>query len=123
MDYLGLDEKSFRRGQSYVTIGSDLDRGVVFEVAEGQNTEAAKAVIGALPPEQRDASPARSRITCADCSPTLPTLSPTLWLKVSTAKNQAIKHAARGFRSFAAYRIRILFYCGGLDMRPRFNNI
>ena len=64
MDYLGLDEsersedglpqaarkseakpsqKSFRRGQSYVAIGSDLDRSVVFEVAEGQNTEAAMA--------------------------------------------------------------------------------
>jgi transposase len=35
---------------------------------------------------------------------------------------QGIKHAARGFRSFAAYRLRILFYCGGLDMRPRFSN-
>ena len=31
---------------------------------------------------------------------------------------QAIKSAARGFRSFANYRIRILFYCGDLDMAP-----
>jgi transposase len=31
---------------------------------------------------------------------------------------QAIKSAARGFRSFENYRIRILFYCGDLDMAP-----
>ena len=31
---------------------------------------------------------------------------------------QAIKTNARGFRSFANYRIRILFFCGKLDLRP-----
>ena len=31
---------------------------------------------------------------------------------------QAIKSAARGFRSFFNYRIRILFHCGKLDMQP-----
>lgn len=31
---------------------------------------------------------------------------------------QAIKSAARGFRSFINYRIRILFHCGKLDMQP-----
>lgn len=31
---------------------------------------------------------------------------------------QSLKSAARGFRSFANYRIRILFFCGGLDLRP-----
>ena len=31
---------------------------------------------------------------------------------------QSIKSAARGFRSFANYRIRILFYCGKLDLLP-----
>lgn len=33
---------------------------------------------------------------------------------------QAIKSAARGFRSFVNYRIRILFHCGKLDMQPSF---
>jgi len=32
---------------------------------------------------------------------------------------QALRYAARGFRSFANYRTRILFYCGKLDLRPR----
>jgi transposase len=32
---------------------------------------------------------------------------------------QWIKSAARGFRSFANYRLRILFHCGKLDMRPQ----
>ena len=31
---------------------------------------------------------------------------------------QSIKSAARGFRKFANYRIRILFYCGKLQMMP-----
>jgi transposase len=31
---------------------------------------------------------------------------------------QSIKSAARGFRSFKNYRLRILFYCGKLDLKP-----
>jgi transposase len=34
------------------------------------------------------------------------------------SKIQAIKSAARGFRSFRNYRIRILFFCGKLDLYP-----
>jgi transposase len=32
---------------------------------------------------------------------------------------QALKSAARGFRSFANYRTRILFCCGKLDLKPQ----
>ena len=31
---------------------------------------------------------------------------------------QSIKAAARGFRRFANYRTRILFFCGKLDLAP-----
>lgn len=34
------------------------------------------------------------------------------------SKIQNLKSAARGFRSFANYRIRILFFCGKLDLYP-----
>ncbi|PHQ32496.1 ISL3 family transposase [Rhodopirellula bahusiensis] len=34
------------------------------------------------------------------------------------SKIQSIKSAARGFRSFKNYRLRILFYCGKLDLNP-----
>jgi hypothetical protein len=34
------------------------------------------------------------------------------------SKIQAIKADARGFRSFANYRIRILFHCGKLNLQP-----
>jgi len=34
------------------------------------------------------------------------------------SKIQSIKSAARGFHSFESYRIRILFFCGKLDLRP-----
>ena len=32
---------------------------------------------------------------------------------------QAMKYAARGFRSFVNYRTRILFFCGKLDLKPQ----
>jgi transposase len=35
------------------------------------------------------------------------------------SKIQAIKSAARGFRKFENYRLRILFFCGRLDLRPQ----
>jgi transposase len=31
---------------------------------------------------------------------------------------QALKYAARGFRSYPNYRTRILFFCGKLDLKP-----
>lgn len=34
------------------------------------------------------------------------------------SKIQFVKASARGFRSFAHYRIAILFYCGKLEMKP-----
>ncbi len=34
------------------------------------------------------------------------------------SKIQALKSAARGFRSFSHYRTRILFFCGKLDLSP-----
>ena len=34
------------------------------------------------------------------------------------SKIQSLKSAARGFRSFQNYRIRILFFCGKLDLYP-----
>ena len=34
------------------------------------------------------------------------------------SKIQNLKSAARGFRNFANYRIRILFFCGKLDLYP-----
>ena len=35
------------------------------------------------------------------------------------SKIQSIKSAARGFRSFKNYRLRILYYCGKLDLLPQ----
>lgn len=39
------------------------------------------------------------------------------------SKIQNIKSSARGFRSFARYRIAILFYCGKLDMMPDLHSL
>ncbi|MCP5022934.1 MAG: transposase, partial [bacterium] len=32
---------------------------------------------------------------------------------------QSVKAAARGFRNFANYRTRILFFCGKLELQPK----
>ncbi|NLH73734.1 MAG: transposase [Verrucomicrobia bacterium] len=34
---------------------------------------------------------------------------------------QSLKAAARGFRSFRNYRIRILLFCGKLDLYPLYS--
>jgi transposase len=34
------------------------------------------------------------------------------------SKNQSIQSAARDFRNFQNYRIRVLFFCGKLNLHP-----
>jgi transposase len=51
--YVGLDEKSFHKGQSYVSILSDLAQGRVLEVVEGRDEQSGTALWESLPAEQR----------------------------------------------------------------------
>lgn len=51
--YLGIDEKSFRRGQDYVTVLNDLKGGRVLEVTQGASIESACAALGVLSQEQK----------------------------------------------------------------------
>lgn len=51
---IGIDEKSFAKGQSYVTILYDLDRSTVEAISEGADTEAANACFSELSREQLD---------------------------------------------------------------------
>lgn len=50
---VGLDEKSFLRGQSYVSVMTDLDERRVLEVVAGRDTQACASLWEALPEEQR----------------------------------------------------------------------
>ncbi len=43
--YLGIDEKSFLKGHSYVSILNDLEQGRVIDVVEGRTTKVAKSLI------------------------------------------------------------------------------
>jgi len=54
VEHLGLDEKSFRRGQSYVSLLVDLDASRVLEVSEERTTEAAEKLWKSLPQSQRE---------------------------------------------------------------------
>jgi transposase len=50
---VGLDEKSFLRGQSYVSLMTDLDGQRVLEVLAGRDTHTCVNLLGALPERQR----------------------------------------------------------------------
>jgi len=52
--HLGIDEKSFRKGHSYVTVLTDIEGKRVLEVTEGRDTAATKAAINTLSPEQKE---------------------------------------------------------------------
>ncbi len=43
---------------------------------------------------------------------------PFWYLPEGVVTHQSLKAAARGFRNFHNYRIRILFFCGKLNLCP-----
>jgi len=53
--HLGMDEKSFKRGHSYITLLTDLDQSRVLEVVEERTVEAADQLWATLTPEQKSA--------------------------------------------------------------------
>ena len=55
LKHLGMDEKSFKRGHSYITLLTDLDQSRVLEVVEERTGEAADQLWATLTPEQKSA--------------------------------------------------------------------
>jgi len=55
LKHLGMDEKSFKRGHSYITLLTDLDRSRVLEVVEDRTREAAGQLWDTLSLEQKAA--------------------------------------------------------------------
>jgi transposase len=53
LKYLGMDEKSFKRGQSYVTLLTDLEQSRVLDVVLERTAEAADQLWETLSPEQK----------------------------------------------------------------------
>jgi transposase len=52
--HVGIDEKSFGRGQDYVSVMTDLDESRVLEVVKDRTQEAADALWNSLPKAQRE---------------------------------------------------------------------
>jgi transposase len=176
---VGIDEKSFGAGHSYVSLMTDLEASRVLEVVPDRTKAAADELWQTLTPPQRDKILAVAveewleKLREADLKTSVGaqgafrrfweyTYATTAerffagwhgWAvrsqlapKVETGKMQkrhlsgllsyfrqrvtnavsegfnsriqSIKSAARGFRAFANYRARILFYCGTLDLGP-----
>ena len=55
LKHLGMDEKSFKRGQSYITLLTDLEQSRVLDVVEERTAEAADQLWETLSPEQKQA--------------------------------------------------------------------
>ncbi len=55
LKYLGMDEKSFKRGQSYVTLLTDLEQSRVLDVVQERTSEAADQLWETLTAEQKQA--------------------------------------------------------------------
>jgi transposase len=55
LKHLGMDEKSFGRGQSYITLLTDLEQSRVLEVVEDRTKEAAEQLWQTLTAEQKQA--------------------------------------------------------------------
>ena len=53
LEYAGMDEKSFGRGQSYISLLTDLEKSRVLDVVEGRDEAAANTLWETLPSEQR----------------------------------------------------------------------
>lgn len=52
--HVGLDEKSFGKGQNYVSVLTDIDGRRVLDVVPGRDEAAATALLATLPASQRD---------------------------------------------------------------------
>jgi transposase len=55
LKHLGMDEKSFGRGHSYITLLTDLQQSRVLDVVEDRTAEAAEQLWRTLTPEQKEA--------------------------------------------------------------------
>ena len=53
VEHVGIDEKSFRRGQDYISLMTDLDSSRVLEVSEGRDETAANRLWKSLSPENK----------------------------------------------------------------------
>jgi transposase len=53
LKYLGMDEKSFKRGHSYITLLTDLEESRVLDVVEERTAQAANQLWQTLAPEQK----------------------------------------------------------------------
>jgi transposase len=52
--HIGIDEKSFMRGHSYITVVSDIDRSRVIEVGHGRDEAAVTDILDAMTDVQKE---------------------------------------------------------------------
>lgn len=53
LEYIGIDEKSFKKGHDYISVLSDISSSKVIEVVQGRTIESAETLINTLSEEQK----------------------------------------------------------------------
>jgi transposase len=108
--HMGMDEKAFAKGQSYLTLLVDLDRSTVEAISEGNDVAGAKSLFfPAFWIKERLTNVLRyctNRITNG----------------VAEGINcniMATKRRNGGFRNVGNYKTTIYFYCAGLNLHKR----
>lgn len=54
LEYIGIDEKSFKKGHNYISVLSDISKSRVIEVVPGRKIESAETLINTLSDKQKE---------------------------------------------------------------------
>jgi len=54
LDYIGIDEKSFKKGHNYISVLSDISQSNVIDVVEGRKKECAESLLNKLSADQKN---------------------------------------------------------------------
>lgn len=77
--HVGIDEKNFGKGHSYVSLLTDIDRGKVLDVVKDRTTESAREFWGMIPSQQKQ---------------TIQAVAMDMWDAFMTATQEAVPNAA-----------------------------
>lgn len=77
--HVGIDEKNFGKGHSYISLLTDLDRGKVLDVVKDRTTESAKELWDMIPDRQKQ---------------TVQAVAMDMWDAFMTATKEAVPNAA-----------------------------
>lgn len=114
--YIGIDEKSFLKGQNYITVMTDTEGKRILDVSKNRTEESVNSLWERLSDKQKAGVEAVSmdfwEATINGAEKHMP------WTDVVHDRFHIEKYLNESV-DFENYRIAILFHCGKLDMFPQ----